>query len=243
MWIEVCEEVYDQMIALGMDDESEAFEDILNAVVECVCARPGYGEEGFTPLNYGARWKWHKIRSRYPDGECREHAPSLQEVFMDWKHAVNEQLGGAWALWEVLERLEYAARATKEAVMDEDGISDGEAVGAGVGAADTAEQTCDEDLSGHRAAGGGCAAADPGSDQEECLDYGTEDEETETNRILRAIGFGSEGQCRGEVGVSGPEPGAASDEAGSLEGRKKSWPGLPPMSEHRTSLYAKGVCR
>lgn len=243
MRIFVCEAVYDRMVEIGLDDESEVFEDILNAIVQHVCERRAYGMTEKTPVDFGVSRKWHKIKARYPEGECREPWPNEQEIFMGWKLAVVAQLGDDWKLWELLGELEATARKAKEEWESEDGISVGEGAGTGAESADGSEPTGDEDGTCNGVADWGRAGTEAGAVEEECLDHGEEDEETETDRILRALAFGPESECRGEMGIPWEGSGEAPDETGCVEGRKTCFGSLPPMSEHRTSLYAKGVFR
>lgn len=237
----VYEKVYDYMVGCGLDDETEVFEEILHSVVGMVCDTH-YGRPE-TLLEAGTRLRWYKIRARYPDGEAREHCPTQTEVFMGWKMSVKEQTDDFWSLWELLEELMLVAGGAKGEWEGANGVSVGKGAGTAASVVDAAESACDESVSEHGVESGGRSGTEAGAVEEEYLDYGAEDEETTTDRILRAIGFRSESQCRDEVGVSGEEPGEPSDETGRVERRKKSFPGLPPMSEHRTTLYAQGLCR
>ena len=242
MWVFVCEAVYDRMVEIGLDDETEAFEEILNAVVEHVCAHRVYGIDDISPLERGVRRKTHKIRARYPDGECRECFPNAQEVFLAWRMSVTVQIGDDWKLWELLGDLEATARKAKEDWYYADRVSAGEGAGAGAGSTDGEEPLSDPDGIGDGAADRGHSESEAGAAEAELLDPGTEDGEGEADWPTGAVALRFEGECGDDLGLSGKGSGEAPHEAGSLEGRKKSFQGLPPMSEYRTTLYAQGVC-
>lgn len=243
MKIYVLDRVFDYMVNMGIDDESEVFEDILHCVVEFVCDNTIYGSFDTTILGRGVARKWARIRAKYCSEECPEPHPTQTEVFMTWKMALREQLGDLWSLGEVLEELKLVAGGAKGEWEDAHRVSFGKGIGAAASTADAAEQACHAGLSEYGAESGRCAGADPGPVEAECLDNGAEDQEAETDRIPGTLVDGPSEECGKDVGVSGPEPGEPSDETGRVEGRKKSFGSLPPMSEHRTSLYAQGVCR
>ena len=238
----VLERVYDYMKKVGLDDEAEVFEEILHCVVGKICDSHVYGLDE-TLLGRGVALRWWKIRARYPDGECREHAPTTTEIFMSWKMAVEEQVDDIWSLRELLDELLLIAGGAKGEWMDANGVSAGKGAGAAAAAADTAEPLGSAGVSEHGAARGGCAGAEAGAAEAEYMDYGAKDEEAETDRILGALTRRSASERESELGFPGEGSGEAPDEAGRMEGRKTRRDRLPPMSERRTSLYAKGVCR
>ena len=238
----VLERVYDHMRRMDLDNETDWFEEVLHSVVGHVCDHHVYGLDE-TVLGRGALHRWQKIKARYPDGQCREHYPTATEIFMSWKMCMEEQADEIWTLYDLVEELLLVAGGAKGEWEYANGISAGKTAGTGSGAADAAESACDADLPGDGAAGGRCAESEAGAAEAEYMDYGAEDEEETADWIPGTIADGSEGECGDEMGLSGQGPGEASDETGSVERRKKSFPGLPPMSEHRTTLYAQGVCR
>lgn len=243
MKIYVLDRVFDYMVNLGMDEETEVFEDILHCIVECACDQ-SWDADSFdkTLLARGCSRKWARIRAKYCSEECPEPYPTQTEVFMTWKMALREQLD-LWSLGEVLEELKLVAGGAKGEWEDAHRVSFGKGIGAAASAADAAEQACHAGLSEYGAESGRCAGADPGPVEAECLDNGEEDEEEETDWFPGTFIDGPAEEFGEDVGVSGPEPGEPSDQAGRVEGRKKSFGSLPPMSEYRTSLYAQGVCR
>jgi hypothetical protein len=242
MRIYVLERVYDYMVNMGFDDETEVFEDILHCVVGFVCDHKVYGMDE-SLLGRGQSRKWSRIRAKYCSQECPEPYPTETEIFMGWKMAVREQLDHIWTLSEVLENLKLVAGAAKGEWESENGVSAGERTGVVAAAADAAEPACDAGLSGDGSAGGGCPGTEAGAAEAEYLDYGAEDAEAAADWISGAADHGLAQECGDEVGIPGPEPGEPSDKTGRVEGRKTSFGSLPPMSEYRTSLYAKGVCR
>ena len=242
MRVYVFERVFDFMRNMGMDEETEFFEEVLHSVVGFVCDHHVYGLDE-TLLGRGQRLKWTKIKARYPDGQCREHFPTDTEVFMGWKMAMEEQVDEIWKLNEVLQELVLVAGGAKGEWESENGVSTGKAAGAGAAAADAAESAGDADVPGDGAAGGRCAESEAGAAEAEYMDYGAEDEEETADWIPGTIADGPAGERGGEMGLSGQGPGEASDKTGRVERRKKSFGSLPPMSKYRTSLYAESVCR
>lgn len=214
-----CEAIFDGLVDAGLDDEAQEFEDILWAAVDCATFEPK---------------DWKKTMEPLEETAVRVKKPRMQ-VFCEWEYFVR-----GCGVESLVEMFENVVELGRKAI--EDGISAEERSGRSVDAADGSESACDADVSGDRAAGWGCAAAETGADQAECLDYGDEDEETPTDRLLRAIDFGPGGPRRHELGLPGEEPGEASDPPGRMERREKGFGSLPPMSEYRTSLYAQGVC-
>lgn len=243
----VQEAVFNRMEEIGLDPESELFLHIMEAVVAYVEAGEYYRPDHI--LAQAARQAHDRIAVKYKKGECREHTPSACELFRDWTLEVRGNTEEDWDLTALLEDLEQVAwlehdyRKLPKEGINANGVSAGKGAGAGAAAADTAEPVGNADGIGDRDADWGCGGAEAGDAEEECLDYGEEDEETTTDRILRALALGSESELRYDVGVSGEESGEASDETGRVEGRKTRFGSLPPMSEYRTSLYAQGVCR
>lgn len=246
--VPICEAVYDRMLEIGLDPESEFFGDVLMAVVGLVMDTTKWYSEK-TVLSTAVSVRWAKIRAKYPDGEAREHAPFEEEIFMEWKKALSDQIGDGLSLTELLEELEDVAQEEKEWLESpeedvcEDGISVGEGAGTGAESADGPEPAGNAGSTGDRAADRGRPGTETGAIEEECLDFGEEDEETETDRILRALALGSESECRDEVGVPGEGSGEAPDETGGVEGRKTCFGSLPPMSEHRTTYRAQVLRR
>lgn len=246
--VPICEAVFDRMIELGLDPETDFFEDVLAAVVDYVMQPVRWFGETNT-LERAAVIKWHKIEAKNPDGQAREHQPSQEEIFVQWKKALIDQTGDDLSLTALLDELEEVAMLEKDIQelpkedKNEDGISVGEGAGTGAESADGSEPTGDENGTCNGVADWGRAGTEAGAVEEECLDHGEEDEEAETDRILRALAFGSESECRDEMGISGEGSGEAPDETGCVEGRETCFGSLPPMSEYRTSLYAKGVFR
>lgn len=213
-----CEAIFDGLIAAGLNDEVQEFEDILWAAVDCATWEPK---------------DWKKTMEPLEETAVRVKKPRMQ-VFCEWEYFVR-----GCGVESLVQMFENVVELGRKAI--EDGISAEKRSGRGIDAADGSESACDADLSGDRAAGWGCAAADTGSDQEERMGYGAEDEETETDRILRAIGFRSDGPRREELGVSREEPGEPSDETGRVEGRKTSSGGLAFAAERCATLRAQGL--
>lgn len=243
MKIYVLDRVFDYMVNLGMDEETEVFEDILHCIVERACDR-SWDADSFdkTLLARGCSRKWARIRAKYCSEECPEPYPTETEVFMGWKMALREQVEDFWSLAEILEELTLVAGGAKGEWEDAHGVSTGKGAGIAPAIIDAAEPSGDADLPGDGTSGGGCSGTEAGAAEAEYLDYGAEDEEEETDWFPGAPVDGPSEEFGEDVGVPGPEPGEPSDETGRVEGRKKSFGSLPPMSEYRTSLYAKGVC-
>ena len=243
----ICEAVYERMTEIGLDPESEFFEDVLMAVVGFVMDTTKWYTDS-SVLAMAVRIRWTKIRAKYPEGEAREHAPFEEEIFIEWKKALLDQIGDVLSLTELLEDLEEVAQEEKEWLespeedLCEDGVSVGEGAGTGAESADGPEPAGDAGSTGDRAADRGCAGTETGAVEAECLDYGEEDEETETDRILRALALGSESERRDDVGVPREGSGEALDETGGMERRKACFGSLPPMSKYR-STYRSQVLR
>lgn len=214
-----CEAIFDGLVDAGLNDEAQEFEDILWAAVDCATFEPK---------------DWKKTMEPLEETAVRVKKPRMQ-VFCEWEYFVR-----GCGVESLVQMFENVVELGRKAI--EDGLSAEEGSRRGADAADGSEPACDAHVSGDRAAGWGCAAAETGADQAECLDYGAEDEETPTDRLLRAIDFGPGGPRWHELGLSGEEPGKASDPTGRMERCEKSFGSLPPMSEYRTSLYAKGIC-
>lgn len=213
-----CEAIFDGLVDAGLNDEAQEFEDILWAAVDCATFEPKEWKQTLEPLEETA---------------LRVKKPRMQ-VFFEWEYFVR-----GCGVESLVQMFENVVELGRKAI--EDGISAEEGSRRGADAADGAEPACDADVSCYRAAGGRCAAAYPGSDQEERVGYGAEDEETETDRILRAIGFRSDGPCREEVGVPREEPREPSDAASCVEGREASSGGLAFTAERCASLRAQGL--
>lgn len=213
-----CEAIFDGLVDAGLDDESEAFEDILWAAVECVMFEPTSYQKTYEPLaEHALRAKKHRV-----------------QVFCEWEYFVR-----GCGVKSLVELFENVVNLGRKAIAD--GISAEEGSGRGSDASDGAEPVGNADLSGDGSAGGGCAAAEAGADQEECLDYGDEDEETPTDRLLRAIDFGPGGPRRHELGLPREEPGEPSDTSGRVEGRKASCGGFTFTAERRAALCTQGI--
>ena len=213
-----CEAIFDGLVDAGLNDESQEFEDILWAAVDCATFEPK---------------DWKKTMEPLEETAVRVKKPRMQ-VFCEWEYFVR-----GCGVESLVQMFENVVELGRKAI--EDGISAEEGSRRGADAADGAESAGDADLSCDGAAGGRCAAADTGSDQEERMGYGAEDEEAETDRILRAIGFRSDGPRREEVGVSGPEPGKPSDTPSRVEGRKASCGGLAFTTERCAALRTQGL--
>ena len=212
------EAIFDGLLDAGLNDEAQEFEDILWAAAECATFEPK---------------DWKKIVEPLEETAVRTKKPRMQ-VFCEWEYYVR-----GCGVESLVEMFENVVNLGVKAI--EDGISSEERSRRGLDAVDGAESACDADLSCNGAAGGGCAEADTRSDQEECLGYRAEDEETETDRILRAIGFRSDGPRRGEMGIPGPESGEPSDTPSCVEGRKKSSGGLAFTAECSATLRTQGI--
>ena len=213
-----CEAIFDGLVEYGLNDEEQVFEDILWAAVDCATFEAKEWKKSIEPLEETA------VRMKKP----------RMQVFCEWEYYVRGC--GVESLVQMFEKVVELGRKAIE-----DGISVEERSRRSADAADGAESAGDADLSGDGASGGRCAAADTGSDQEKRMGYGAEDEETETDRILRAIDFRSDGSCREEVGISGEEPGEPSDPPGRVEGRKAGSGGIAFTAERSTALRAQGL--
>ena len=213
-----CEAIFDGLIAAGLNDEAQEFEDILWAAVDCATFEPKEWKKNLEPLEETA------LRAKKP----------RMQVFCEWEYFVR-----GCGVESLVQMFENVVELGRKAI--EDGLSVEKRSGRSADAVDGAEPARDADLSGDWSAGGRCAAADTGSDQEERMGHGAEDEETETDRILRAIGFRSDGPRREEMGVSGPEPGKPSDPPSRVEGRKAGSGGLAFTTERCAALRAQGI--
>lgn len=210
------EAIFEKMEELGLNDEEKEFEDMLRLCTDIAV-------EG---------WDWNEDVLQAGTEIAGDGNWAL--TFMTWKFWTDK---AADSLTGLLMDLVAEGR-----MAIENRVSAGTAARAGAGTADTAESACDADLSCNWAESGGCAEAEAPAAETELLGHRTEDQETAANWLAGAAAVRLAQECGPGMGVSGEEPGAASDEAGRVEGRKKSFGSLPPMSEHRTSLYAKSVC-
>lgn len=212
------EAIFTAMRAQGLNDEEKEFEDMLRLCTDIAVEGMDWNEDVLqagTEIAGDGNWAL---------------------TFMTWK------FWSADADAETLtDLLMYLVDEGRRAI--EDRVFAGEAAGAGAAAADRSEQACHADVPGDGAAGGGCLAAEAGTAEAELLGHRTEDQETAANWLAGAAAVGLAQERGPGLGIPGEGPPAASDETGRVEGRKKSFGSLPPMSEHRTSLYAQGVCR
>lgn len=216
--MKACEAIFDGLIAAGLNDEAQEFEDILWAAVECATFEPK---------------EWKKTWEPLEESGGRLMKPRIQ-VFCEWEYFVRG--AGVESLVQMFENVVELGRKAIES-----GVSAEEGSGRGSDAADGSEPTGDADMSGDGSAGGGCAAAEAGADQEECMGYGAEDEEAQTDRILRAIDDRSEAARWEEMGISWTVPGEASDPPGRVEGRKKSCGGFTAFAERSAALRSQGI--
>lgn len=211
------EAIFNAMEARKIDDEDIQFENILRLCTDIAVE--------------GAEWNEDVLEAAARI--CG--VESWAECFMTWKFFTAEYAEDLAGLL-----LDLVAEG-RNAI--ENGVSFGEGVGVGSDAADRSEPAGDADVFGDGAAGVGCAESEAGADQAELLDHRAEDEETAADWLAGAAAVGLAQERGQDVGVSGEEPGEASDETGGVEGRKTCFGSLPPMSECRTSLYAQSVCR
>lgn len=212
------EAIFDAMIAAGLNDEEIEFEHMLRLCTDIAVE--------------GMDWNEDVLMA----AADRSGEENWCLTFMTWKFW--SQGAKAETLTDLL--LDLVGEGRKAI---ENGVFAGTATGTGAGTADAAEPAGDAGLPGDGAQSGRCAESEAGPTEAELLDYRTEDEETAADWLAGAAAVGLAQTFGPEVGIPGEGPGEASDEAGRVEGRKKSFPGLPPMSEHRTTLYAQGVCR
>lgn len=232
----VCEAVYDEMMMLGLDEESDLFAEIFSSCVQSV-------QWGGTPLNQGSR------RSHYveDDGDTYHSGFRMSEVavYMAWRMWLDEVSEGDLRLCELLDRLTEVGQQAKDEWEErerEDGVSAAAGDRSGADAADTTEPAGDANVSGDRASGGGCVEPDPGQAQEELLGDGGEDRESETDWATGAAAVGPESECGDDVGIPGEGSGKASDETGRVERRKTSFGCLPPPSKYSSTYRSQSLC-
>lgn len=212
------EAIFSTMRALGLNDEDKEFEDMLRLCTDIAVEGMDWNEDVMiAAMERAGEENW-----------CL--------TFMTWKFWTAE--AEAESLLDLLLVLVGEGRRAIE-----DGVHSGKTVGAGAGFADATESAGYEDLSGDGAPGGRCAESEAGTTETEFLGNRTEDEETAADWLAGAASVGLAQEYGEKVGVPREGPGEASDEAGRVERRKTCFGSLPPMSEHRTTLYAKGVCR
>lgn len=214
--------VYDAMKAAGLNDESIHFEDVLRAVVGAVIRKK--------EILAVALARETDKNGAY--GEARDEA----QVFMDWKCWAESCAPGK----DFAQLLDDIVKGAKEIA---DGVSAPGTGGPGTGSADGKEPARHSDGPGNGVANRGRTGVKTGAVEAELLGKRAENREVAAGWLARAAAFRFESERGDGLGVSGEGSGEAPHETGSVEGRKKSWEGLPPMSEHRTSLYAQGICR
>lgn len=206
------------MEARGLNDEDQEFEDILWMTADLALSEPGdWGPDMLMTAARGMDRLW-------------------PEIFMSWHFWLEAQ--GVGSMAELFMDLVEEGRKAIE-----NRVPAGEAAGACIGAADSAKSSCYEDLSGDGLAGGGCAESDTGAVETQLLGDRAEDAETAADWLAGAAAVGLAKERGDAMGFSGSEPGKTPDKTGCVEGRKKSFGSLPPMSERRTTLYAQSICR
>ena len=209
------------MRAAGLDDESGNFEDLLRAIAAAAIRSESV-------LEAAAR---REAEQHGAYGEARDET----QIFMDWKFWAESC--GVKDLAQLCDEILEGAKEYENGVFAAGG-SRSDPCGT-----DGEKPACDPDGPCDGPADRGCPGTEAGAAETELLGERAEDWEITASWFAGATADGSEEDCRGEVGLPGEGPGEAPHETGRVEGRKKSWEGLPPMSEYRTSLYAQGVCR
>ena len=214
--------VYDALEDAGLNEESIHFEDLLRAIVGAAIQ-----EKEILAV---ALAREETKNGAY--GEARDQT----QIFMDWKCWAEGCAG-------VKDFAQLVGDIVKGAKEIADGVSAAGTSGPCSGSADGEEPACDPDSPGDGVTDRGRAGTQAGAAEAELLGERAENREVAASWLAGAAAFRFESERGDDLGVSGEGPGEAPHEAGCVEGRKKSWEGLPPMSEYRTSLYAQGVCR
>lgn len=214
-----CEAIFDALVDAGLNDESQEFEDLLWAAVDCATFVPKDYKSSLDPLAEAA------TRLRKPQ----------VEVFTEWLYFVR-----GCGVDNFVEMFQEVVEKGRKAI--DNGISAESGIGAGVDAADPAESAGDAGNAPYGAESGGCAEPDTRQAPAELLGDGGEDTEAQADRTTGTAAIRSESECGAEVGISGEEPGEASDETGSLEGRETCFGSLPPISERSSTYRTQSLC-